>query len=591
MHFKDVAQNFQKIEQESSRIAITKLFAELMSHATAHEAQMITYLSLGLLRAPYEGSQFNFAEKNAVHVIADLLDMTERTAKEHAKKVGDLGTVVLEGTWKHEKDLTLTQVYQHLCHFADISGEGSHEQKSAYLGDLLRQVDQLSACYIIRMIIGKLRLGFSDMTVIDALSWSVAGNKSLRDALEHAYNISADIGLIAARLKEDGIEAIEKMKITVGIPIRPAAAERLPTAADIIKKLGPCVAQPKLDGFRLQVHIDKHTSDKPGIAHGATRGHTKLWFFSRNLLDMSAMFPDLSADVKHFDVTSLIVEGEALAYDEQTDSYLPFQETVKRRRKHDIEEKAAEMPLKLVLFDILYLDGKSLLDEPHYTREKILSKLVKSYNFKSVTMIPERHMETAHELNTYFLENITAGLEGLVVKRPDAIYQPGKRNFNWIKLKRHEEEGKLDDTLDCVILGYYAGKGKRASFGIGAFLVGVYDHEEDAFKTVAKIGTGLSDAEWRSLKKQCDGEALSHKPFNVVVDKTLEPDIWVVPSIVVMIRADEITRSPVHSAGRDKDGIGYALRFPRIMGYRPDKSAADATTVAELKSLFKIQKK
>lgn len=579
MHFKDVAQVFQKIEQESSRTEITKLFAELIKNGTAHEAQIITYLSLGLLRAPYEGSQFNFAEKNAVKTIAQVLDISERTAKDHAKKVGDLGSLLLEGSWSYEKELTLIQVYHDLCQFAAISGEGSQEEKSSCLQNLLKKVDPLSACYIVRIIIGKLRLGFSDMTIIDALSWSVAGNKSLRSVLEHAYNISADIGLIASRLKEGGIEAIEKMNITVGIPIRPAAAERLPTAADIIKKLGPCVAQPKLDGFRLQVHLDKHTK------------HAKLSFFSRNLLDMSAMFPELAAEIKQLDVETVIFEGEALAYDEQTDSYLPFQETVKRRRKHDIDEMAAEMPLKLILFDILYLNGVSLLEEPHYKREKILSKLIKAHNLKSVTMIAERHMETAQQLNDYFLENITAGLEGLVVKRPDAIYQPGKRNFNWIKLKRHEEEGQLDDTLDCVVMGYYAGKGKRAGFGIGAFLVGVYDHAQDAYETVAKIGTGLSDEEWCSLKKQCDEAQVSHKLFNMVVDKALEPDVWVAPKIVVMIRADEITRSPVHSAGRDKEGIGYALRFPRIMGYRPDKSAAEATTVAELKSLFKIQKK
>lgn len=579
MLFKHVAQIFQKIEQESSRIEITKLFADLIKDATAHEAQMLTYLSLGLLRAPYEGSQFNFAEKNAVKAVANVLGISESAAKEQAKKVGDIGSLLLTGSWKYEKELTLPQVYYKLSEFADISGEGSQETKSAYLQELLLSVDPLSACYIVRIIIGKLRLGFSDMTVIDALSWSVTGNKSLRDALEHAYNISADIGLIALTLKEGGIEAIEKMSITVGIPIRPAGAERLPTAADIIKKLGPCVAQPKLDGFRVQLHLDKHTS------------HTKVWFFSRNLLNMSEMFPDLQADVKNLDVQSLIVEGEALAYDEETDSYLPFQETVKRRRKHDIEEMAADLPLKLIVFDILYLNGVSLLDEQQNKREKVLSQLIRSHNLKSVTMIPERSMETAQQLNDYFLENITAGLEGLVVKRPDALYQPGKRNFNWIKLKRHEEEGQLDDTLDCVILGYYAGKGKRAAFGIGAFLVGVYDHDQDCFETVAKIGTGLTDDEWRALKKQCDAEKISHKLPNVMVNSTLEPDVWVVPKIVVMIRADEITRSPVHSAGRDHEGIGYALRFPRMMGPRPDKSADQATTVEELKSLFRIQKK
>ena len=140
-------------------------------------------------------------------------------------------------------------------------------------------------------------------------------------------------------------------------------------------------------------------------------------------------------------------------------------------------------------------------------------------------------------------------------------------------------------------MGYYAGKGKRAAFGIGAFLVGVYNPAEDCFQTVAKIGTGLRDDEWRALKKQCDAEKVSHKLANVVVSKSLEPDVWVAPKIVVMIRADEITRSPVHSAGRDNEGVGYALRFPRIMGPRPDKSATEATTVDEVKSLFKIQKK
>lgn len=578
MNFKEVAQVFQRIEQESSRTEITKLFADLIKHATAHEAQMITYLSLGLLRAPFEGSQFNFAEKNAVKVIGHVLDISEQEAKEQAKQVGDLGSLLLQGSWSHDQELSLMQVYYHLRDFAAISGEGSQEEKSLYLQNLLKKVDQLSACYIVRIIIGKLRLGFSDMTIIDALSWSVTGSKSLRGNLEHAYNISADIGLIALTLKEGGIEAIEKMSITVGIPIRPAAAERLPTAADIIEKLGRCIAQPKLDGFRLQVHVKKEI------------GHTNLWFFSRNLLDMSAMFPDLTTDIRHLDVQSLIIEGEALAYDEQTDSYLPFQETVKRRRKHDIAETAADLPLKLVVFDILYLNGVSLLDEPHFKREKVLSDLIRSHNLKSVTMIPERYMETAQQLNDYFLENITAGLEGLVVKRPDALYQPGKRNFNWIKLKRHEEEGQLDDTLDCVILGYYAGKGKRAAFGIGAFLVGVYNPVEDCFETVAKIGTGLTDDEWRALKLQCDKYKIDHKHPNMIVDTTLEPDVWVEPHIVVMIRADEITRSPVHSAGKDSEG-GYALRFPRSMGLRPDKSADQATTVDELKSLFKIQKK
>ena len=138
-------------------------------------------------------------------------------------------------------------------------------------------------------------------------------------------------------------------------------------------------------------------------------------------------------------------------------------------------------------------------------------------------------------------------------------------------------------------MGYYLGKGKRAQFGIGAFLVGVYNKKEDIFQTIAKVGTGLKDADWKELKKNCDQFAVKNKPKNVVCDKNLYPDVWVSPEIVCLIRADEITLSPVHSAGKTEKELGFALRFPRFMGYREDKSPDEATTVKEIKSMFKQQ--
>jgi DNA ligase-1 len=205
-----------------------------------------------------------------------------------------------------------------------------------------------------------------------------------------------------------------------------------------------------------------------------------------------------------------------------------------------------------------------------------------------IYVIEERKINTAQELSDYFLVNIAAGLEGLVVKRENARYQPGKRNFNWIKLKR-QEEGHLDDTIDCVILGYYAGRGKRAKFGIGALLVGLYNKKKDCFETVAKIGTGLKDDEWIAIKKQCDEISVEEKPHNMVCAKELYADVWVLPDIVCIIRADEITMSPMHSSGKTKEKLGYALRFPRFMGTRNDKNATDATTVSELKEMYQLQ--
>ncbi len=386
----------------------------------------------------------------------------------------------------------------------------------------------------------------------------------------------ADIGLIAKTLKEKGIEGISAMQVHIGIPIRPAAAERSPTAQAIIDRLGPCVAQPKLDGFRLQIHVD-NTREKPSI-----------WFFSRNLIDMSYMFPDLTDAVSRLPVTNIICEGEAIVYDPNTKVFLPFQETVKRKRKHGIEQAVAEFPLRVYLFDLLYLNGASLMSETHMTRREQLLALMDQYHDDVVQPIDERYMTTGKQLLDYFQENISAGLEGLVVKRPDSVYTPGKRNFNWIKLKR-QEEGHLDDTIDSVILGYYYGAGKRADFGVGAFLVGVYNKQTDMFETIAKVGTGLKDDDWRELKKICDAIKVTEQPKHVACAKELAPDVWVAPEKVCLIRADEITLSPIHTANKTQEHLGFALRFPRFMGYRLDKSAKDATTVNEIKYLYEVQ--
>ncbi len=576
MNFIEVTHSFNEIEPIAARLEITRLLAELFKKASPYEAEIIASLSLGQLHPPHIGTQFNIAEKNLLKAIAEFLDIPEETIKKEMKQVGDIGLLLSKHTWEHDADLSVEAVYQSLCTLEEISGTGSQEEKTNVLINLFKHLDPLSAKFIARIIIGKLRLGFSDMTIIDALSWMENGNKSLRAELENAYNICADIGLIAKTLKEGGVNAIAHMNIKLGTPIIPAAAERLPTAQAIFDKLGPCIAEPKLDGFRLQIHLNKNTS-KP-----------EIHFFSRNLQDMSAMFPDLTKEMLKLNVTSLICEGEAIGYDPDTGNFLPFQETVKRKRKHGVEEMAAEFPLQLFLFDLLYLNGESCLNVPYNQRHDTLTNILNGVSSEHLFAIQHKHIHNGKELEDYFYTEVAQGLEGLVVKRPDAIYQPGKRNFNWIKLKR-QEEGHLEDTIDCVVLGYYAGKGKRSHFGIGAFLVGIFNKDRDIFQTVAKIGTGMTDDEWRDLKKKCDTLAVEDKPKNIECAKELTPDVWVTPTIVCRVRADEITLSPLHTAGKTSTTLGYALRFPRFMDYRTDKSAEEASTDHEIKRLYENQ--
>ncbi len=577
MKFSKVAEYFERITHVSSRLAMTELFSSLLKESKPEEARIICYFAMGSLRAPYQGTQFTVAEKTLAAIVSILVDQSPIEVIKNARALGDLGNVLLQFKPVSEtENPNLLDVYQELVEIEALSGTGSQETKAVRIGRLLKNIDPISGQYIIRIILGTLRLGLSDMTIIDALSWQVAGNKTHRETIEHAYNMCADIGAIAALVNEFGLDGVKDISIVPGIPVRPAAAERLPTAKDIFDKIGPCVSQPKLDGFRLQIHLDYRNNEK------------KVWFFSRNLINMSGIFPDLVKALDDLPVETIIFEGEAIGYDEETGNFVPFQETVKRKRKHGVEEAATEMPLKLFVFDLLYLNGQSMIAKAHHTRREHIEKLFPPYHTATVSAIDEKSIQVVEDLEKLFLESIESGLEGLVVKKPDSRYQPGKRNFSWIKLKRHGQ-GELEDTIDVVILGYYRGSGKRSAFGIGALLVGVYNKRRDVFETLAKIGTGLKDDDWIDAKKRLDKIKVSYQPQNIVCAKELYPDVWVNPELVCMVKADEITLSPLHTAGKT-DHLGFALRFPRFIEYRTDKSAADVTTTHEIMTMFKNQK-
>jgi DNA ligase-1 len=333
----------------------------------------------------------------------------------------------------------------------------------------------------------------------------------------------------------------------------------------------------KYDGFRVQIH----------------KNGDKVEMFSRNLEDMTHMFPELiEGTLKQVKSHTAILDSEALAYQPDSEEFLPFQETTKRRRKHNIEQMAESLPLKAFVFDILYADGKSLIDTPLTERIKVMEKIIE----KGDILIPEpgHILHEPKDLQFMLDDAITNGLEGVVVKRPDSMYEAGGRNFNWVKLKRHSS-GELHDTIDCVIIGYIFGKGKRTAFGAGALLVGLYDKKQDQFVSVTRLGTGLTDDEWRSIKEKTKGLELVHKPARV--HSLITPSVWVKPEIVIEVLADEITRSPLHTAGASisEEGVkepGYALRFPRLITFRDkDKKAEDATTVDELIEMFGQQGK
>ena len=599
MQFSRLSQYFSRIEATPKRLEMTDILAELFKKSSSQEIDKICYLALGQLASLYEGIEFNLAEKMLIKILAEAYNSKESEVKKMYKEKGDLGEVAEELAKKKvisHKPLAISAVYDRLREIAEVSGTGSQEKKIIWMANLLRELDPLSARYVVRIPIKKLRLGFMDKTILDALSVAEVGDKSARPDIERAYNASADIGRIARVIKEKGIKGLAKIEVEVGTPIRMASAERLPTTKEIIEKMGgKTAAEPKFDGLRVQVHLDKSRNLKERESSeqlslmGEEIGGPWVKIFSRNLEDTTAMFPEIVEAVQKFPVKSLIFEGEAIAYNPETEEFEPFQETAKRKRKYGVKEKAAELPLKVFAFDLLFIDGKNITQEPYQKRRSALAKLVKGSE-GTVLLAEEQEFTDPQKLEEFFMEQIEHGLEGIVTKRLDGVYQAGVRNFNWVKLKR-VEEGHLADTIDCVVLGYYKGRGRRAEFGIGGFLVAVYDEKSDSFKTISRVGTGLKDEEWQQMKKRIDALKTKEKPKNADVVKELTPDVWADPSIVVAIRADEITRSPMHTAGARGDEPGLALRFPRLMAFRDDKSPQQATTVSEVEKLFKQQRR
>ncbi len=580
MKFSELTNYFEKLEETASRLSLIEILSELFKKTPENEIDKIVYLTQGRLAPFFVPLEIGMAEKTVAVSIANAYGLTREDVIKSYNNLGDMGLAAFELSQKRnqtmrkrlEENLTVDEVFITLNAIANMKGQGTVEKRQKLLSELLEKMDPVSAKHFVRIPLGNTRLGIGDPTVLDALATAKLGDRSKRKLLEEAYNRTSDLGLIAKTLWRYGLVEVEKLPVMVGHPIRSELCERLPNPEKIIEKMEEVDVQYKYDGFRVQIHKNKDD----------------IRMFSRNLEEMTHMFPELTkAARKQIKADSVILDSEALAYNPESEEFLPFQETTKRRRKHGIEEMAGKLPLKAFVFDILYKNGKQLLDEPLKKRMEILKETLPEDDILIRTK--NQTIKDPKTLGVLLDDAISKGLEGLVVKRLESPYVAGGRNFNWVKLKRHSS-GELNDTIDCVILGYITGKGKRAAFGAGALLVGIYDDKNDEFVTVSKIGTGLTDEEWREVHKRADKIKLSHKPPRI--NSLIIPSEWIRPEIVIEVLADEITRSPIHTAGKEGNEPGYALRFPRLVSFRnADKKAEDSTTVKELIEMYQQQGK
>lgn len=596
MKFSQFCEYLAKLEETTLRNKITEILANLFREINPDlvgEIKNAVYLLTGRVGPIYEAVEFGVSEKLVLRACAQGLGIPLESLTKEYKKIGDIGETVYQigqiedgesldfaqdklhrtinsGLFAEEKEKieNLNDVFTLLRQIATDSGRGSQERKINLLGRLVSSLEPRAAKYLIKIILGKLRLGFSQMTILDALSWSIAGNKTLRQSLEENYNVFPDLGEIASLARQINpigpIGPIRQICPAPGVPILMARCERLNIAEEIMEKMGGSGSvEEKYDGFRLQVH----------------RQGQQVWLYSRNLENVTAMYPEITAEVLKLPAKNIIFEGEAVGYNPKTTQNLSFQETIQRKRKYDIAAKAQELPVHLFVFDLLYLDDQSLLNQSYLERRSSLSILNNISDLKVLQLAPFKIVSTAAELQAEFDKAVAKNMEGIIVKKLDGIYRAGSRDFNWIKFKRGFKGQNLNDTIDCVIMGYDFGQGKRTKFGIGDFLIGIWDEKLEKYVTLAKIGTGLTDEEWISVKSQIVKSRTALKPLNYLVEKAMACDVWVEPKIVVEIKADEITKSSVHTAK-------LSLRFPRLVDFRNDKAPEDATSLDEINQMY-----
>ena len=580
MEFSIIAKLFEKMENTSKRIELTNILVELLKKTPKKIIPNVVYLLQGIIRPNFEGVELGVAEKLAIRSISKSSGLPIKKIEDDYRNCGNLGLTAsnilklkTQTTFTTEK-ITVERVYETLFKIANLEGKGSQDLKMKYISSLLNDATPLEAKFVLNILLGTLRLGIAENTVMDALAIGFTGKKEYRKQIEDAYNVSSDLGKVSEVIVSEGLDGIKKFQISLFNPVRPMLADRIKSEKEATEKMPvEFAAEYKLDGERVQIH----------------KQADKIILFSRSLENITKYYPDIVENIGNsLDVNEGIFEAEIVAINENTGEFLPFQELMHRRRKYKLKKAVLQYPITVNFFDVLYFDGKNCLNLKYSERRKILENSVKENNFAK--LVPMAIVKNENEVEDFLENSINSGCEGLMLKILDAAYRAGIRGGNWLKLKR-EYRNELGDSLDLVVIGAYFGKGRRTG-RYGTLLLATYNPEKDNFPSICKVGTGFTDESLDQLYQILSNKVILKK--NPRIESEMEADVWFEPELVLEIVASEITLSPIHKTalGTIRKGAGLALRFPKFTGkIRIEKGSEDASTDEEVYSLYKGQTK
>lgn len=557
MKYSKLTELYEKVSSTTKTLEKTDIISEFLKKVDEGEIKDIVLLLRGRAFPEWNKQDIGIGSKLAIKAISSAYGVSKEKVIDKWKDIGDLGEVAEKlGENRRQstlikEELTTKKVLKNLRKIAKLEGSGTIDKKMSYLKELLSEPS--SSKYIIRTCLEELRIGVGEGIIRDALSKAFDIDKK---TIRMAYDLTTDFGLVAEKAAK-GESELKKVDIELGRPIKVMLAQIVKDPAEGFERCGkPAQIESKFDGFRMQIHKD---GDNVNI-------------FTRRLENVTRQFPLIKKAVnKAVKADKVIIEGEAVGYDKETGRSLPFQRISERiKRKYNIHKVAKEIPVKVNLFDMTYLDGKNLISSPLKKRRKLLEDNVKEVKNK-IEISDKLITEKEDEVKEFYKKALDAGHEGVMIKNLEAPYQPGSRVGYMVKLKPTME------SLDLAIVGAEWGTGKRAKW-LSSFILACRDPKTEKYLPIGKMGTGVKE------KKEA-GMSFKEltKKLKPLITKKEGREVKVKPKLVVEVEYEEIQKSPTYESG-------YALRFPRLSKLREDQPVEETDTIERIKKLYKEQR-
>ncbi len=554
MRYSELADLYRRLEKTTLKTLKTKFVADFLKKTPDELLEIVPYLILGKVFPDWDERELGVGEKLLIKVVSMATGVPEKEIENSVKDTGDLGeSVALAIKRKKQRSffsqpLTVKRVYDTFIRIAEASGEGSQDRKMKYLANLFMDAGPEEGKYLARTVLGTMRTGVAEGILRDAIAEAF---KVRPELVERAYMLTSDFGYVAKVAKLEGNEGLSRVSVQIGKPIRPMLAQNAASVKDALVEMGGKAAfEIKYDGARVQVHRDGGD----------------VVIYSRRLENVTKSIPEIVEAVKEsLRAGRVIVEGELVAVGEGGRPR-PFQYVLRRfRRKYNIDEMIEKIPLELNLFDIMYADGEALINTPFSERRKRLEETVEES--EKIKLAVQLVTSSADEAQEFYEKALELGHEGVMAKRLDSVYEPGNRGKKWLKVKPTMED------LDLVIIGAEWGEGRRAHL-LGSFLVAAFDPHSGEFVPVGKVGSGFTDEDLAEFTKML-------KPLIV---KEEGKYVEIEPKVVIEVTYQEIQKSPKYRSG-------FALRFPRYVALREDKSPEEADTIERIAQLYELQER